>query len=620
MSRFVSLSADDVKVSDVILTDEKGGVLGSIYVENNRFIFNPPLSNLTAGLEGGVGPAGLEGPTGQQGPTGFIEEISYEDRIGPIGDFITGINGSQSSNVVSYNNNSKKVTFRDLGLYNESLPDLPKTGSENDYRIVSKHSIIPDIDGLIGNQGYSLGNDKSYWNSIYVKDINMSNKGIYIKDNENNESMSVSFDPMTLRSTISNNSATVQSVNTSMFIANQIDASLIPFSGFTYVGKFNPFTYKNNIGNSFDEQTNNLIYNLQYKILTESQNFTGIPATKTNMIYQLLSGIYYVVSGLGDKVISNINFSTIAIPIDLEVFDKGAAGNFISEPIITNTKTLPIGDNDMIVLTIGVEPINGGGNMIVFDWIPMQFRVPIAGITTANIVDGAITNNKLGINSVSYLNLQNNSVGSVHLQNLSVINSKIAENAVTLTKLSPDVQAMLEKGGSAASENAVGSILTTINSLSQTVLTLQNNIQNDFYKMERRILAMEEFINTMLVTYKICNPIGTEYKYTAKLQYYVNNYSIEFYNRTETAIRLVIDDYTYNIFEGTIDVVTVQRMIKRTLTRNDFGSLSKTTSLSTEDITQNNYPLTIVLKDRQGGELLTKYLSYPMYLEIPLTN
>ncbi len=616
MSRFVSLSADDVKVSDVILTDERGNTLGSIYVENNRFIFNPPVSNLTASLQGSDG---TTGPTGPQGPTGFVEHISYEDRIGPTGDFTTGINGSQSSNVVSYNNDSKKVTFRDLGLYNEYLPDLPKIGSENDYKIVSKHSIIPDIDGLTGNQGYSLGNEKSNWNTLYVKDIRMSNKTIYVKDDINNESMSISFDPMTLRSTISNNSTTVQSVNTSMFIANQIDANLIPFSGFTYVGKFEPFTYVNSVGSSFDEQTKNLIYNLQYKILREPRSFTGIPLTKTNMIFQLLSGIYYVVSGLGEKVVSSMNFSTISIPIDLEVFDKGAQGNFTSEPIVTKTKTLQISDNDMIVLTIGVEEVEGV-NLITFDWTPMQFRVPIAGITTANIIDGAITNNKLGINSVSYLNLQDNSVGNIHLQNLAVINSKIAENAVTLTKLSPDVQAMLEKGGSSASESTVSAVLTTLNSISQTVVNLENKIQNDFYKMERRMLAMEEFINTMLTSYKLYNPIGTEYKYTAKLQYYVNNYSIEFYNRTDKAIRLIIDEYTYNIFEGTIDVVTVQRMIKKTLTRNDFGALSKTASMSTEDINENNFPLMLVLKDTQGGELLTKYLSYPMYLKLDLLN
>lgn len=620
MSRFVSLSADDVKVSDVILTDERGNTLGSIYVENNRFIFNPPVSNLTSGLAGGLGATGPTGPTGERGPTGFVEEILYENRSGSTGDFSTGINGSQSSNVVSYNNDSKKVTFRDLGLYNEYLPDLPKIGSESNYKIVSKHSIIPDIDGLVGNQGYSLGNENSYWNSLYVKDINMSNKTIYIKDDENNESMSISFDPVTLRSTISNNGATVTSVNTSMFIANQIDASLIPFSGFTYVGKFEPFDYRNKIGNSFDEQTKNLIYNLQYKVLTTPKNFTGIPQTKTNVIFQLLSGIYYVVNGLGDGISVEIDFSTISIPIDLEVFDKGTAGNFIGEPIIANSKKIQIGDNDMIVLTVGNDTTSEGTNILTFDWTLMQFRIPISGITTANIMDGSITNNKLGVNSVSSINLQDNSVGSTHLQNLSVVNTKIAENAVTLTKLSPEVQAMLEKGGNAASESTVNAVLNTMNNLSQTVLSLKETIKTDFYKMERRMLAMEEFVNTMLTTYKMYNPIGSEYKYTGKLQYYVNNYNIIFHNRSENAIRLMLDEYTYNIFEGTIDIITTQGTFKVTLTRQDFGVFSRIASISTQDIPQNNYPLRVVLKDSGGGELLTRFLSYPMYLEIPLVN
>jgi hypothetical protein len=53
-----------------------------------------------------------------------------------------------------------------------------------------------------------------------------------------------------------------------MFIPNQIDANLIPFSGFTYVGKFNPFNYRNNISDDLKEdilevnELNNKIRNL----------------------------------------------------------------------------------------------------------------------------------------------------------------------------------------------------------------------------------------------------------------------------------------------------------------------------------------------------------------------
>lgn len=638
-SRFVSLAADDVKVSDVLLTDEKGKVLGSIYVENNRFIFNPPLSNLTPGLIGATGPTGLQGPpgidgaqgidgidgptgpTGPLGPTGFIEEILYEERFA-ISDPFDGTSvPTQSTNVMSYNDSTKKVTYRELGLYNELLPTLPKTGSEDEARIVAKHSIIPAIHASQESSGYSLGNNQAYWNNLFVRDIHTINGSMYVKEPATNQIMAITYNPNTLQATISNNQATVQTVTTSLNIPTQIDASLIPFSGFTYVGRFNPDTYINSVNSSFDMQTLHLIYNTTYNIITSPVTFNAPPSTRTNAVFQTLAGIYYVVAGLGEGITRNITFNTLRARTSLYTYDKTQAGIILSEFTSSGSKTISLADNDIIVLSVGIEPNDVGTTDIVFDWTLMQFRVPINGVTTANIVDGAITNNKLALNSVSYLNLQYNSVGTVHLQNLAVITDKIAENAVTLTKLSPEVQELLYRGSTGtASESSVATVLASLNALTNNVNTLQNTIQTDFYRMERRMLAMEEFINTMLYTYDINNPMGTRYNYTANLQNYVNNYSVSFYSKNNNSVTIELNEYTYNIFYGTIDIVSVQGMIKQTLTRLNFGNVLRRGLFLTSNITESDFPLTAVLKDTQGGGLISVYLSYIAYNELQFIN
>ena len=628
-SRFVSLAADDVKVSDVLLTDEKGKVLGSIYVENNKFIFNPPLSNLTPGLIGATGPTGpagvdgIAGPTGPAGidgaigPTGFIEEIIYEQRSGLTGPLDGTTISTQSTNVMSYNNSDKKVTYRELGLYNELLPSLPKTGSEDDVRIVSKHSIIPETGATLENTGYNLGNSQAYWNSVYAKDIHTMNGAMYIKDPVSNEAMTIQYNPVTLQATISNKQSMVQTVNTSLYIPNQIDANLIPFTGFTYVGRFNPDTYIRNINAFFDMQTLHLIYNIKYNIITSPISFEIPPITRTNAVFQTLAGIYYVVSDLGPGITRDITFNKMSARTSLYTYDKSSEGLILSTLVSSNPKKITLADNDIIVLSVGIEPNNVGTADIVFEWTLMQFRVPINGVTSANIVDGAITNNKLALNSVSYLNLQYNSVGSVHLQNLSVINDKIAENAVTLTKLSPEVQELLYKGSSGnATETSVQTVLASLNSLNNIVNGLQNTIKNDFYKMERRMLAMEEFVNTMLYTYEINNPLGTRYSYTAALQNYVNNYSVEFYSKNSSSINIKLNEYTYNIFTGAIDIVSVTGMIKYTLKQGNFGNVLRIGSFPISNISESDYPITAVLKDSYGAGLMTVYLSYVGYSEL----
>jgi hypothetical protein len=139
--------------------------------------------------------------------------------------------------------------------------------------------------------------------------------------------------------------------------------------------------------------------------------------------------------------------------------------------------------------------------------------------------------------------------------------------------------------------------------------------------MERRMVAMEEFIKTMLVTYQINNVYGTMYDYTANIQNYIDIFSIKFLSKNSTGIYIELDKYTYNTLYGSISIINKQGQILYNLKRNDFDTLTYTAHILTADISENNFDIIASLNDTKGVGLKTIRLSYVNFLtQLPIAN
>ena len=551
----------------------------------------------------------MTGPTGERGPTGYIQVLTAEQRTGYTGDFSTGISTTQSTNVVSYNPGNNNTTFRELGLYNEHTPLLPKSGSEDDHRIISNHSIIPKINGLVGNPGlgYSLGNQEAYWNSVYAREIFTTDGTIYVVNPETSEQMTIKYNPVTLRATISNEFATVQSVNTSMITSGQIDANLIPFTGFSFIGKLNPRTYSL-VSNSFISQTLFLIYTMSFSLTTSIYTPTMAPTFKTNELFQTLAGAYYIVSGLGETETFNLTFYKLTANTNLADYNRSAEGTVTSLFRESSPQTLALSNNDMIILTVSLEP-SDNGPVITFEWTQMQFRIPINGVTTANIVDQSITNTKLGYNSVSYLNLQANAVNTLHIADGSVVYSKISPDAiatqniqnqaVTLDKVSPEVYDFI------------------VNKYNQTIVELnatKAELVSSNARWEKRFAAIDQYISVMAKTYTIQDGAGVKINYNAQYQSNLDIYTLQVLGKKSNgSIVIGLDALTYNTLSGKVIVYTLQNKTIVELTKTNFSSVEWTATVSMSGIVATNYPLRLDLKNSSNETIKFTYLSLSQY-------
>ena len=299
--RLVSISTDDVKTTSIIFIDEKDKHLGSVKIENGKFIFDPANLNVTVVPDGqkhgdylywdstipssnnangswvaigdkihignnagqntqgdfavaigndagqnnqgdyAIAVGNSAGQSGQPNNTiilnatgipvnGLQENALYiapvreEIRQGVTGNFMddVGVISSQSTNVLSYNKDTKETTLRDLGLYNDTISSLSQENSETDTRkIVSNFSIVPKIQGFIpdgsSNKGLNLGHTGAYWNSIYAKSIYTTTGTIYVTDPETQSTMAVKFNPTTLTTTLSNDTTTIENVTSIVY-------------------------------------------------------------------------------------------------------------------------------------------------------------------------------------------------------------------------------------------------------------------------------------------------------------------------------------------------------------------------------------------------------------------
>ena len=505
------------------------------------------------------GSAGLN-PTAQNAL--YIQPIREEIPIGVTGTFTgaTGVSSTQLTNVLSYDTDSKEISYRNLGLYRDTTT-LPNTGSEDNYRIISNYSIVPSIDGISGavGAGYSLGNSGAWWKSLYATEIYMSKNTMYVVDPETNKQMVMRYDPDTLTTTISNQESTVKSVTTSKAIPNQIDASMLPFSGLTFMGALNPHLCIDADG-TLNTQTLYMLYNLSCDITPLPYTVEG-PATRCTLeMFQLLNGSFYVVKGIESGQSFNIQVNKFRADTDLSGLNKNAEGYMTSEFEAFDSETLTLENNDNLFLTLALQSIQREGitvTQLVVKWTQVNFKIPISGVTTFNIedmaittpklanpsvteakiYDGAITYSKLATPAVTTDKIYDGAVSSSKLATPSVTESKLFDESVTTAKLAtPAVTtSKIVDGAVTTSKLANPSVsevkimdgAVTYNKLSTQVqgMLLQSGgntaieqLTTELNETKAKVAAMEEFISIFMKTYTINLPDTSLYTYTGSKQ------------------------------------------------------------------------------------------------------
>ena len=448
----------------------------------------------------------------------YIQPIREETPVGVTGTFTgdTGVSSTQLTNVLSYDTDTKEISYRNLGLYRDTTT-LPNTGSEDNYRIISNYSIVPKIDGISGpGVGYSLGNSGAWWKSLYATEIYMSKNTMYVVDPETNNQMVMSYDPATLSTTISNQESTVKSVTTSKVIPNQIDASLLPFTGLSFMGSLNPNLCIDEDG-SINLQTLFMLYTLKYDIRPSSYGVEGPPTKSTIEMFQTLNGVFYVVKGLesGQKV--NAQVYKMRADTNLAGLSKNGEGYVTSEFETFEPEILSLENNDNLFLTLALQSIQRDGVTVVqlvAKWTQINFKIPINGVTTYNIEDNAITNPKLFASAVTNEKLADFSVSNYKLADPSVTTTKLYDGAVTTDKLAdPSVTESKIVNGAVTTDKLADPSVTTTKLVDGAVTTSKIQdaaISTD--KLATPAVTTIKIVDGAVTTSKLASPSVSEIK------------------------------------------------------------------------------------------------------------
>lgn len=701
-----SISATKLSANVVVFTDGKDKKIGTLSVVDGEFVFNPPYSNVSSNLKDSGGLLGSSGSNygdylywnnnqkpykwavdgekihlgSNAGQTGqgeyaiaigakaasldqpprsivinasgeplnpvksdalYVRPVRENDREGITGVFsgVTGVSSTQPTNVLSYNTDSKEITHRELGLYNDLIDFKPN--------IVSNYNIIPKNDalalsGITGAVGMNLGSEEVYWNTVYAKEIKMSKNTMYVVDPATKEEMSIKYNPATLEATISNGSYTVTGVTTSQIIPGQIDANLLPFNGFSFVGKFNPESYART-ANSFSDQTLYMTYNMTYDEITEPFPIPSVaPVITTNYLYQRLGGIYYTIDGITDSNGINLTFSKLTATTDLTDYDRDSVGIITSPFTESKVETFNLKNNAMLIFTVALEPnplVRGNIDISLY-WTQIEFKVPLNGITTSNIVNDAITNLKLADLSVATRNLQNASVTTDKIapyainnfnlnnnvittrtiQNASVTSEKLAISAVksdnvengsiTFAKLSPDIQKIISSTNNDISAAILETLSNEFNKVSAALEVARQETVIVNQNWEKRVLAMEEYIQVMASTYSIDIPNGV-YDYNAGRQNLINRISIS--HLTDAALRAItlqMNVYTYNIFYGELHLYYRNRMLISKIKKNNFDTSGVASVTIDASIFNASLPVFLELYDLSSNLIFSKTINF----------
>jgi hypothetical protein len=297
----------------------------------------------------------------------------------------------------------------------------------------------------------------------------------------------------------------------------------------------------------------------------------------TDNLFQRLGGAYYTISGLGSDQTVEIVLPTLMGITNLTTYNKSAVGQIVSPFEVSSVKTITLGNNDMLIMSVGLQPNEDDDSIIEMkiNWTLIVFKIPVNGITTFNLSDGIVTNPKLATNAVSTRTLQAGSVTSSKLASYAVKTPNIELGAVTYNRLSSEVQEMLNRigsggtGGGSGGSSGTGVSLAVFNELmgdfqvvSQELTLTKSLLRESNSSWEKRFMAVEEYIRLLMMTYEIVIPSSTPgegsiYNFTAKQQQILNPIVVAVnLDRDAKLFTLAMDEYTYNTFEGEIRVTT----------------------------------------------------------------
>jgi hypothetical protein len=146
-------------------------------------------------------------------------------------------------------------------------------------------------------------------------------------------------------------------------------------------------------------------------------------------------------------------------------------------------------------------------------------------------------------------------------------------------------------------------------------------LENRDYYFERRFLALDEFVRTMLATYTITKPDGTPFVYTATVQNLnVTPSQFTFMNRRANgAVVVKLADYMFHTFLGDMRAITAQGTVVATLNRNSFNSSTLQADITPSvALSDANFPLAVEIRDTRQAIIRGVFLSLAQYQGLPV--
>lgn len=162
-------------------------------------------------------------------------------------------------------------------------------------------------------------------------------------------------------------------------------------------------------------------------------------------------------------------------------------------------------------------------------------------------------------------------------------------------------------------------ILTTNSvTIDKLSVDLQNKVSNTI-ELEKRILALEEYVKAMEKTYILLNQTNnTVYKYTGRYQsFLVDNFSITFKNKLSSGgVVIEVDEYTYNTFPKSLSVYDNSGSLLTMVTKGVIDPVNLTVNISFPG--NSNFPLQFKLLDPTDEVLFSVGFSEANYSSLPI--
>ena len=415
------------------------------------------------GLQGPTGPTGSTGPTGaaQTGPTGSTGPTGTTGTTGP-----TGATGPVSNLGDTILQNTVVVGLSDA--YDIGTPEVP-------FNNVTASTVVTDTILPKENEVSMIGAPGQEFGTTYLNELIVDDATIIFRNAISN--LSVSYDILTGGSTLTSFGTSVSSVNTSIGLPSTIDSKLLPFTGFSIGAIMDVQNYISSVGTSLDSQMNYMLKNIiQNQITTTTVSYPTVgdmSGKTTNVLYQNLNGVYFIVTGLTTTgtatVTSNMIIANTNLPSTDETLVGSITSNFVVVP--SSMASFTVKNGDILVL---ISNLTKPGSVVqmTFGFKFIEYNVADNSVGTQNITDNsidtlkianqAVTNDKFENYIIPPSKIVNGSITTNKIQNNNVLNQFIQDQAVTTGKIA-DQNITTEKIADSAVTTSKFSDLSVVN-------------------------------------------------------------------------------------------------------------------------------------------------------------